>query len=255
MRTPSPGAIDVVSRFPQGRLLVVPGVGHSVLGADVSFCAQRGRARLDARHPAAGELRATEADRRRSCPPTPQRSDRRTEEERRPLRTLAIVSQSLRDAAGDLGDASNPGSRIAGVSGGKLTASAQGFTLVRYSVTPGVELSGKLRIGNSGLPAQFSGRRDGRRRCGRERAPRRLRRQAGGDARRADRPRLSRSQATFREKLLRDLSALACSARSSPCIRLPFAVFGMFQRTDGDPVDEARSAHLARLLPAILART
>jgi hypothetical protein len=41
MRTPTTSATDVVGRFHQGRLLVVPGVGHSVLGADASFCSQQ----------------------------------------------------------------------------------------------------------------------------------------------------------------------------------------------------------------------
>lgn len=41
LRTPAADAIAVASLFPQGHVLVVPGVGHSVLGADVSFCSQR----------------------------------------------------------------------------------------------------------------------------------------------------------------------------------------------------------------------
>ena len=39
MRTPTVGAQSVVSRFPQGHLLVVPGVGHSTVTADPSGCA------------------------------------------------------------------------------------------------------------------------------------------------------------------------------------------------------------------------
>ena len=41
MRTPTPGAVSVAAQFPQGHVLVVPGVGHSVLGADASGCSQR----------------------------------------------------------------------------------------------------------------------------------------------------------------------------------------------------------------------
>src|SRR5207245_4190254 len=41
LRTPTAGAVSVVARFPQGRLLVVPGVGHSTIDADYSGCAQR----------------------------------------------------------------------------------------------------------------------------------------------------------------------------------------------------------------------
>src|SRR5918912_4030906 len=40
LRTPAAKAADVAARFPQGRLLVVPGVGHSVLTADFSGCAR-----------------------------------------------------------------------------------------------------------------------------------------------------------------------------------------------------------------------
>ena len=38
MRTPTANAASVVSQFPQGHLLVVPGVGHSVLTTDPSNC-------------------------------------------------------------------------------------------------------------------------------------------------------------------------------------------------------------------------
>src|SRR5581483_12272957 len=39
MRTPTAGAQSVLSQFPQGTLVVVPGVGHSVTLADPSGCA------------------------------------------------------------------------------------------------------------------------------------------------------------------------------------------------------------------------
>src|SRR5207302_8875060 len=38
LRTPVANAEMVVDQFPQGKLLVVPGVGHSVIGSDVSGC-------------------------------------------------------------------------------------------------------------------------------------------------------------------------------------------------------------------------
>src|SRR5882724_11355363 len=41
LRTPTAGAASVVARFPQGRLLVVPGVGHSTVTADYSGCAAK----------------------------------------------------------------------------------------------------------------------------------------------------------------------------------------------------------------------
>jgi len=42
MRTPTAGARAVAARFPHAQVLVVPGVGHSVLTTDYSLCAFRG---------------------------------------------------------------------------------------------------------------------------------------------------------------------------------------------------------------------
>src|SRR5439155_27371053 len=39
-RTPASNAAAIAARFPQGRLVTVPGVGHAVLGADFTRCAQ-----------------------------------------------------------------------------------------------------------------------------------------------------------------------------------------------------------------------
>ena len=41
LRTPLEAARKVAARFPRGRLVVVPGVGHNVLGGDVSSCTER----------------------------------------------------------------------------------------------------------------------------------------------------------------------------------------------------------------------
>ena len=41
LRTPTAEAAEIVDRFPQGRLLVVSGVGHGVLGSDPSGCPER----------------------------------------------------------------------------------------------------------------------------------------------------------------------------------------------------------------------
>src|SRR5207244_11698230 len=40
LRTPASNAAAIAARFPQGRLVTVPGVGHSVLGTDLTNCAQ-----------------------------------------------------------------------------------------------------------------------------------------------------------------------------------------------------------------------
>ena len=153
MRTPTPGAVDVASRFRQGRVLVVPGVGHSVIGADVSFCSQ------EAVHEwMLGNQPATSCARPQAIvglvpayltpPPAKKIAS--------PARTLALATQALRDAEA-IWLMTSPGQQIAGVSSGKLVATERGFTLVHYGVTPGVELSGKVRIGGTGLPLKFQG--------------------------------------------------------------------------------------------------
>lgn len=152
MRTPTVEAADVVSRFRQGTLLVVPGVGHSVLGADLSFCSQRAvHDWMLGGAPAA------------SCPRPPSLvrlvpayPSLRVGEEPTAAQTLALVRQTLLDAEA-LWATTSGGDVIAGLARGRLVAAERSFTLVRYSVTPGVELSGKLRVVGSGLPLRFSG--------------------------------------------------------------------------------------------------
>ena len=52
---------------------------------------------------------------------------------------------------------SGPGA-IAGLYGGSLVASSEGtFRLVRYSISPGVEVSGRLRLAAFGPPLRFDG--------------------------------------------------------------------------------------------------
>jgi len=154
MRTPTTGASDVVSRFRQGRLLVVPGVGHSVLS--FSSCA------VQAVH---GWMLGTEPP--ATCARTSQIVDivpaypaavsaGARKKTASPARTLAIASQALRDAEA-IWLMTSRGDQIAGLYSGKLVAAERGFTLVRYSVTPGIELSGKLRLGRSGTPLEFEG--------------------------------------------------------------------------------------------------
>jgi pimeloyl-ACP methyl ester carboxylesterase len=151
MRTPSPDAGDVVGRFRQGRLLVVPGVGHSVLGADASFCSQRA-----VRDWILGGAPVTSCARPplfvRTVPAYPAAGAGVPS----PATTLTAVSQALRDAEA-IWFTTSGGDQIAGVYGGKLLAGDRGFTLVRYSTTRGIEVSGKLRISGSDLPLRFEG--------------------------------------------------------------------------------------------------
>ena len=153
MRTPTASATTVASMFPQGRVLVVPGVGHSVLGADLSFCGIRNvRAWL------AGTTVATQCDRVnpflnpvpsftpvRSAVPVSQNAKR----------TLALAANTVREAEGIW---LMTGGGVAGLYGGRLiTTSPASFKLVRYSIAPGVELTGKIRAVKFGPPFEFDG--------------------------------------------------------------------------------------------------
>ena len=153
MRTPTDSATNVISRFRQGRLLVVPGIGHSVLGADVSFCSQQiVRSWMLGGQPAS------------TCPrPSPivtvvptYPSGTAPKSPATPRRTLALAAQALRDAEA-MWYMTASGDRTPGVFGGRLLAFDRGFTLANYSVSPGVQLNGKIRITGTGLPLKFEG--------------------------------------------------------------------------------------------------
>jgi pimeloyl-ACP methyl ester carboxylesterase len=154
MRTPTANAVSVVSRFPQGRLLVVPGVGHSVVTADPSACAplavrswiQSGTVPNEC--PRAKPLLAP-------IPALPAPGSAQPKRAAGPLQTYAIASKTLREAQAAWLLAAP--SAVPGIFGGKLVSGQRGFTLVRYSIARGVWLSGKLRIAKSGLPVVFQG--------------------------------------------------------------------------------------------------
>jgi len=158
MRTPVSNALTVVDQFPQGRLIVVPGVGHSVLTADLSYCSQRAvRAWI---------LGTLNAPTRAVCPRVaplvkilgvfPKHPTVRTAQA-----TLAAASKTMREAEATwlqiLFSSSNISPR--GLYGGKLVngTSADGFTLTRYSVAPGVLLSGTIKLLDIGPPFTFRG--------------------------------------------------------------------------------------------------
>jgi pimeloyl-ACP methyl ester carboxylesterase len=157
LRTPTANAVSVVARFPQGRLLVVPGVGHSTLTADFSGCA------VAAVHAwMTGGVPASECPRSQplvvpvpALPVLPARPHRIS-----PAATLAIAKATLKEAEAAwimvdaLGGATTP---VAGIYGGKLTSPGSSFTLAGYTVAQGVSLSGKIKLGKPGLPLHFEG--------------------------------------------------------------------------------------------------
>jgi len=158
MRTPVQNAVDVVEHFPQGKLLVVPGVGHSVTGADVLGCSQN-----YVRQWILGTLNApTQAACSTRVKPL---SKVLTTFPRRPARstaaTLAAVGKTLREAEATSWFGLSSSARFAarGLFGGKLVLAKNGFdfTVTRYSLAPGVLISGKITFVDIGPPSTYKG--------------------------------------------------------------------------------------------------
>ena len=152
MRTPTEGARAVVSRFPHGQLLVVPGVGHSTVTADPSGCALQSvrtwmlggpiPAQCPRSAPFLAPIPALPA------PALPKRT-------RTALTTYSIAARTISEAEAAWLMASVP--VTPGVYGGRLTSAQRELTLTRYSVAPGVTLTGKLRLTSTNLPLRFQG--------------------------------------------------------------------------------------------------
>jgi len=157
MRTPVASAIAVERQFPQGRLLVVPGVGHSVTTADVSGCSQN-----FVRSWILGTLNAPkEAECAHRVQPLvkilgafPRRAARTSGA------TLAAVGKTLREAEATWIDISGPTGAERGLYGGKLKVlkNGNGFTLTRYSLVAGVTVSGKVTFATLGPPTTYKGK-------------------------------------------------------------------------------------------------
>jgi len=159
MRTPTAGAASVVARFPQGHLLVVPGVGHSTVTADPSGCAVNAvRTWM-----LGGAVPTTCPQTKPLVTPVPalpaagvahptQRESVRV--------TYTGVNDALHDAQAlwlMTAGASGGSATIPGLYGGKLVASARSFSLVGYSIARGVTLSGTFTLKRVGPPLVFQG--------------------------------------------------------------------------------------------------
>lgn len=158
LRTPTQSALAVISKFPQGRLIVVPGVGHSVLTADFSYCSQRAvRAWI---------LGTLQAPTQAACPRVPPLVKTLGAFPARPAKrsvtsTLAAAAKTLREAESVWLQLlfSSTAFTPRGIYGGKLVGAKKGdaFTLAKYSVAPGVFLSGKLSFVDVGPPSTYKG--------------------------------------------------------------------------------------------------
>lgn len=158
MRTPTAGAQSVVAQFPQGKLVVVPGIGHSVTTADWSGCA--GLVVHDwMLDPSSNE----------SCPRPPflvapigafphlAKSMRHAT----PAVTFALASKTIAEAEAAWLFATFTGTSasIPGLTTGALTPiGSDGFRLAGYGLVPGVTVSGTLKEAErGGVAVKFQG--------------------------------------------------------------------------------------------------
>jgi pimeloyl-ACP methyl ester carboxylesterase len=159
LRTPTASAVSVVARFPQGRLLVVPGVGHSTVTADYSGCAAA------AVHTwMTGGVPPAECPRSQPLvPPVPALPvlPARPRHRASPAATLTIVKTALKEAEATwlmVDGLTGSDTAVPGVYGGRLSApSDNSFALARYTAARGVSLSGTIKIAKPGPPLQFEG--------------------------------------------------------------------------------------------------
>jgi hypothetical protein len=143
MRTPTAGAQSVIAQFPQGKLVVVPGIGHSVVTADPSGCAAL------AVH---DWMLDTSSSRTCTRPPFllapigafPKAPVKRAA----PAATFALASKTLAEAEAtwltlDESGSSHP---TAGLTSGTLTPVSGGFRLAGYGIVRGVTVSGTVKL-------------------------------------------------------------------------------------------------------------
>ncbi len=155
MRTPTEGARNVVSRFPQGELLVVPGVGHSVTTADPSGCAIQAVRNWMGGANVAGQC-ARSAPFLAPVPGLPAPGPVKPAKALGPLPTYSVALRTIDDAEAIWLTASSV-DPIAGVFGGKLTPAPRAFTLSHYAIAHGVTLTGTIKLVSTNLPLGFQG--------------------------------------------------------------------------------------------------
>jgi pimeloyl-ACP methyl ester carboxylesterase len=158
LRTPTANADAVISAFPKGQLITVPGVGHNVSAADFSGCAS------DAiREWILGTLQNF---RKASCPRVPPVGKILGAFPRRPAKatvkaTLAAAAKTVREAEATWLQIVLSSASFAprGLYGGKLVLSQQAlsFTLTRYSAVAGIQVTGKVSFVPGGLPLAYKG--------------------------------------------------------------------------------------------------
>ncbi len=165
LRTPTAGAAEVAATIPGSHLLVVPMVGHSVLGSDPSGCAERALQALFAGHPIVACRAGSTPAALRPEPP--------------PARVLASISpargypglagrtvHALQLAIGDLSRQlaltleasisdeellSLTSLRTGGLRSGWAQLGGGGVSFHNYSFVPGMTISGSIRSESADL--------------------------------------------------------------------------------------------------------
>ncbi len=160
MRTPTGSAASVVAQFPQGHLLVVPGVGHSTVTADFSLCAARA-----VRTWITGGATPSACPRSKplvlDVPGLPAPGQAKPKHPASPAKTYQLVGKTIREVQAawlmTIG-LSGSAAPVPGVFGGYIRAtSSADFRLVNYSITRGVAVSGTLKLKDFGPPLVFQG--------------------------------------------------------------------------------------------------
>jgi pimeloyl-ACP methyl ester carboxylesterase len=156
LRTPTANAAAVVAQFPQGHLVVVPGVGHSVLSMDPSLCSQLALRKWLL----AGTVPKQACPRAKAFVQPVAAFTPAPTKPLTPQQTRTVATNTLHEAEAiwfaATGLSGQPAS-LAGIYDGKLVARATAFTLNHYSITKGVTLTGHIRITNLGTPTRFAG--------------------------------------------------------------------------------------------------
>jgi pimeloyl-ACP methyl ester carboxylesterase len=152
LRTPVANAAAIVSQFPQGHLVVVPGIGHSVVSPLVPCAANTVRI----------WIRGAALPPSAACPRQPPFVKTLTAFPKTATKTaastVAIAAKTVREAEASWLQVALSGTSFAppGLYGGKVVSNAAGFTMTRYSVAAGVVVSGGIKL-RPGLPLTFTG--------------------------------------------------------------------------------------------------
>ncbi len=181
LRTPTSNAREVAAAIPGSHLLVVPDVGHSVLGSEQGSCASKALQALFAAKPIVPCRVTPVPSRLRPEPPAPLRVSAVAPargyrgQAGRTARAVQLTIEDLaRQIALTLEASPNlealleaPSIGVGGLRSGSAKLSSGGVSFHDYSFVPGMTLSGTLRSGSADLRIGGSGAADGTLRLGR----------------------------------------------------------------------------------------